>query len=473
MPTAGTWTPLTNSPGATLFNTVLLSDGTVLGWSAGQNCHRLTPDSTGSYINGTWSSAAPMNVLRSFHPTVVLRDGRVFVVGGENGSSYINSAEIYDPVADSWTNVASFPLTHFGDDPAILLPDGTVLCGYLFGPDTYIYDPVGNSWAATGTKLNSDPSDEETWVLLPDGSVLTYEIFTQGASTANAQRYVPGSASWVATGAVPVLLSTVADEIGPALLVPDGRVFFLGTKHTAFYDPGSNTWSAGADIPAGKGCDDAPAAALVNGNILYAADTPNATAPTLVYEYDPVADVHLDVTGTLSSTSLHLVAAQTTTMLALPSGQALFVGLGAGPYVYTPVGSPSSSWAPTITRIDNNGTDYTLHGTQLNGLSAGAAFGDDAEMDSNYPIITLTSGGGTVYFCRTHNWTVGVATGSTPVKTDFSLPAGLPAGTYSLSAIANGIASSPINFTAASSGLNFHGGAATPTACGHSPAWAQ
>ena len=36
-----------------------------------------------------------------------------------------------------------------------------------------------------------------------------------------------------------------------------------------------------------------------------------------------------------------------------------------------------------------------LTGTQLNGLSAGASYGDDAEMDTNYPIIELQKRHGT------------------------------------------------------------------------------
>src|SRR5262249_14720194 len=43
-------------------------------------------------------------------------------------------------------------------------------------------------------------------------------------------------------------------------------------------------------------------------------------------------------------------------------------------------------------------------------------------------------------------WFSRVATGSTPQTTQFTLPAGLPQGVYSLVVIANGIASSPVTF---------------------------
>jgi hypothetical protein len=88
-----------------------------------------------------------------------------------------------------------------------------------------------------GTKLRDDPSDEETWVKLADGSILDYEIFTQGSTTASAQRYVPSTNTWVDAGTVPVLLSSPAlgYELGPAFLLPDGRALFFGaTGHTAY-----------------------------------------------------------------------------------------------------------------------------------------------------------------------------------------------------------------------------------------------
>ncbi|NOU08308.1 MAG: M48 family metalloprotease, partial [Hyphomicrobiaceae bacterium] len=40
----------------------------------------------------------------------------------------------------------------------------------------------------------------------------------------------------------------------------------------------------------------------------------------------------------------------------------------------------------------------------------GAAYGDDWQMSTNYPLVRLTSGGGTVYYARTFNWSsTGVA----------------------------------------------------------------
>src|SRR3954464_10945288 len=63
--TPGTWTKTTNAPPSTVAHALLLTDGSVLVNSFFFSNHtdkwyRLVPDSTGSYINGTWLSAGSL-----------------------------------------------------------------------------------------------------------------------------------------------------------------------------------------------------------------------------------------------------------------------------------------------------------------------------------------------------------------------------------------------------------------------------
>jgi len=129
-------------------------------------------------------------------------------------------------------------------------------------------------------------------------------------------------------------------------------------------------------------------------------------------------------------------------MLVLPSGQVLYSNGSSTENIYTPDSGPNSAWAPTISNITNDsGTNtFTLTGTQLNGLSEGSAYGDDAQMASNYPIVQLTDQAGNISFARTFNWSsTGVATGGTTETVNFTVPGGL--GAYLVNVIANGIAS--------------------------------
>jgi hypothetical protein len=76
-------------------------------------------------------------------------------------------------------------------------------------------------------------------------------------------------------------------------------------------------------------------------------------------------------------------------------------------------------------------------------------YGDDAQMATNYPLVRITNTAtGNVVYCRTHNHsTMGVATGSTVVTTDFDIPATIGTGASTLEVVANGIPSNPVNVT--------------------------
>ena len=121
-------------------------------------------------------------------------------------------------------------------------------------------------------------------------------------------------------------------------------------------------------------------------------------------------------------------------LLVLPTGQVLYTNGYNYVEIYTPAGTPNSSWAPTITnspaQVDPGGTNYQLTGTQFNGLSQAVSYGDDYQAATNYPLVRITNNAtGHVFYARTHDHsTMAVATGSTPVSTEFDVPAGIEAG---------------------------------------------
>jgi hypothetical protein len=476
----GTWSFLPPDAPVSAENMLLLSDGTVMvhggGGNAGKDWAKLTPDANGSYFNGTWSSIASMSLERLFFTSDVLPDGRVFVLGGEYSgpnttNNDTNTGEIYDPVTNRWSTIANFPLAQFGDGPSEVLPDGRVLAGSIFGSQTPIYDPASDTWTTNNSLnlLNNDSSAEETWVKLPDGSILTYDI--QGNNPQAAQRFDSSQNKWVAAGQSPVQLganggANIVNELGPAHLLPDGRVFYLGASgQTAFYTQSTNSWTAGPAIPNNLVAADAPGAMLPNGDVLFAASpaitsdaqgNANFSGPTTFFEFNPTNNQYTNVTPDTTDQAFSTGGASFTySMQVLPTGQVLVSNDGSQLVLFTPDGSPNSSWQPTINSIRHDGGNtFTLRGTQLNGISEGANYGDDAEMASNYPIVQLSQPGPNVpllgpttivTYARTSNWSsTGVATGSAPESVDFTLPAGFAPGIYNLSVVANGIASKPV-----------------------------
>jgi hypothetical protein len=454
----GTWTPLTHTAPSSVDLMLLLSDGTVMVQRSGisSNWYRLTPDIHGSYVNGTWTTLAAMHDARLYFSSDVLPDGRVFVAGGEYGSAGIHSpnsetAEVYDPLANVWTSLPSSG-KDFYDSVSKVLPSGNVLVAPVYSGGTVIFNYKNNTWTNGPNFVRGTDQDEASWVRLPDDSILTIDPFGT-----NSERYIPSSNTWVNDGVVPVsLYDSFLFELGAAFLLPSGNAFFLGsTGHTALYTPtgttSPGTWTAGPNIPNGQGTPDAAAAMMVNGRILCAVSpTPTTNSfpsPTSFYEYDPVSNAFTQANAPAGGTTVNHPS-YWTAMLDLPDGTVLYSEFGSLLYVYHPDGSPLAAGKPTITTITPNvDGSYLLTGTLLNGISEGAAYGDDWQMNSNYPIVRLTDAAGNVYYARTFNWgSTSVMTGTTPETTEFRLPTGLVAGTYSLVVVANGNSSAPVSF---------------------------
>jgi hypothetical protein len=271
---------------------------------------------------------------------------------------------------------------------------------------------------------------------------------------------VPALNQWVADGNVPVPVYGYGAEIGAGFLLPNGKVFFIGgNTNTAIYTPGATvtsagSWVAGAPMVFGTselGAVDAPAAMMVNGKILCdLGPVGGFNGPCSFYEYDYTSDSFTPVTAPGGGSTYNSVP-YANSMLDLPDGTVLFIGgqNSQSLYIYTPDGTPLAAGQPAISGITKNSDgSYHLAGTKLNGISEGAAYGDDEQMDSNYPLVRMTnSASGNVYYARTYNWNcTGVQTGSRVVTTEFALPQNLPSGSYSLVAVANGIASLPQTF---------------------------
>jgi len=455
----GTVTPLLNAAPDGSGVMLLQTNGNVFMVGGGDNTsnsyYQLTPDSSGNYVAGKWTKLASAGTQRLFFGSTVLQNGDIMTMGGEysgpnNDSNFVNTGEIYHPATNTWTQTAPYPEPMFGDDTLVTLSNGTVLATYLGGPQNYIYTPTTNTWAPTGTKLDGDQSDEETFVKLPDGSELAYSIFASlNSGTGEAQRYIPSTGQWVKTGVVPVALSDTNDyEIGGAVLLPDGRVFQIGASgHTAYYTPSTNAWTAGPDLPNNLVQDDSPAVVLPNGKVLLAADKTGYNGPATIFEFDPTSNTYTDISAKFPS-GFNDGPAFVDRFLMLPSGQVLINNGGNDLVVYTPDSSALASNIPTIKSITPTNTgSFLLTGTLLNGTSEGASYGDDAQMSTDFPIVTFTSSTGQVSYGKTFGWDGSVAQGSKILSTNFTPPPNLVSGNYTVRVIANGASSLPYSLS--------------------------
>ena len=463
-PRAGSpWQALTHHPPFNPGAMIQLTDGTVLVQNQGPGNNgtnkwwRLKPSTTGSYVNGTWSQVAalPSSYAPLYFASALLPDGRVIVEGGEYNHGnlvWTNKGAIYDPVANAWTTVAhpaGSEWVRIGDGPSTVLPNGKFMLGASgFSGTTAeaILNAQNLTWHATGTG-KADGNGEEGWSLLPNGDMLAVDT----NNTPNTEIYSPATGSWTSAGSTPASLVDADGEVGPQLLRPDGSVFAAGaTGANAVYQTATGTWSAGPSFPVIGGAQydvaDGPAAVLPDGDVLVAASPGDYSPPTHVFDFSGST-----LTEVADPPNAATMASNDPYMMVLPTGQVLFSDRIGDLEVYNSAGSPQPGWLPTITTAPaalTAGSSYTLTGRQLNGLTQGAAYGDDYQDATNYPLVRITStASGTVTYARTSGMTKMTVAPGVSSSVTFAVPAGTPAGPGTLVVVANGLASAPVNVT--------------------------
>jgi hypothetical protein len=413
--------------------------------------------------------------------SAILPDGRMIVEGGEylgKKAAWTNKGAIYNPVTNTWASVAPPPgWTNIGDAASEVLPNGTFMLQQpcqtcLTDPEASIEDALLNAKTMTWTVIpatgKEDPNDEEGWTLEPSGQLLTVEVW----ALPQAQLFNPSTESWSFAGAMAAKGNPVNPfpvvELGPQNEMPGGNTFVVGggtstqeppTKCTtdaktqnALYHFTAGTagkWTAGPMIPAIGGKEyastDGPGATLPDGNVLFDVSACAYNTPTHFFVYHANSNSLARIPDTRNAPKDTSFA---TRMLDLPNGQVLFNDGRRLLEVYTAGGTPKASWRPSITSLSSSklaqGGTYTLSGKQLAGLDQGAAYGDDVQDNTNFPVVRITnSRTGVVTYARTSGWTSVSVQPGTSSSTRFTLPRGTPQGKSTLVVVANGIASRP------------------------------
>jgi N-acetylneuraminic acid mutarotase len=321
----------------------------------------VAPTAGAVLVDPAWAAVPSMSTTRTGPTSVLLPNGKAFVAGGmAEGGGCVHeqsSAEIYDPVANTWTvsnAVSSEPHTY---GYLVLLSTGKALLGGgLFcnteSANTELYDPVADkfspaapmpssgqpvtvllpppsnklivfgAWDPTGptaypTVQTYDPTTDmwsldapmlltrsgHTATLLPDGRILV----AGGASDTTAivnecELYDPVADKW--SLAAPM---ATAREFHAATLLDDGTVLvvggapsFAGTAtlaSTEIYHPATDTWTPGPSLPLSVSPN---AATLLNDGTVLVAGGFTATATASAERFDPVSFTWLDA-GSLPS----------------------------------------------------------------------------------------------------------------------------------------------------------------------------
>ncbi|MBC8643007.1 putative Ig domain-containing protein [Caballeronia sp. EK] len=260
-PIAGTWSPTGSMKQARDFFTAsVLTVGPNAGKvlvAGGAGNGDLDSAELYDSATGTWSKTGSMNQMRAAHAATVLSTGpnagKVLVAGGYT-DGYLNSAELYDPVAGTWSPTGSMGLGRYlftateltvGPNAGKVLVAGGSTNGYRNSAE--LYDPTTGTWSPTGS-MNEARAGHTATVLTTGpnaGKVLVAGGSTNGYRN-SAELYDPVAGTWSPTGSMSLgryLFTATELTTGPnagKVLVAGGAA---GGSSAELYDPVGGSWS--------------------------------------------------------------------------------------------------------------------------------------------------------------------------------------------------------------------------------------
>ena len=342
---------------------------------------------------GTFTPTGNMTTLLYLPTATLLNDGRVLIVGSQDGGCTENTADLYDPATGTFSKTGG-TATHQVGGRAILLDDGRVLVAGGTSSDCRghyplpvatpeVYDPTTGTFIPTGpfatAGINSyylAGPDVSAVSLLPDGRVLI-------AAELNSELYNPVTGTFSQTSPMTTICGFGPERPGhisgrTGTLLASGKVLLTGGEHEdcgrfptiELYDPLDEKFhSAGAmSTPRANHS----ATLLPDGTVFIAGgDTANCfggpcygnPATASVESYDPL-------TGRLSLLHDMMTNRAGHTATVLMDGTVLIVGgYGYGPFgsvgrtafssaeIYTP---PVLLPTPVVTELQFDRSSVTV-----------------------------------------------------------------------------------------------------------------
>jgi hypothetical protein len=272
-----------------------------------------------------FSATGRLNADRGGHLATVLANGQVLITGGANPNTVpatqLVTAEIYDPVAGTFSATGSLP-AGFIVVTATRLLDGRVLV-ISATQAAQLYDPATGTFTATGSTIKQRYSPTAT--LLQDGKVLLIGGVLGVGPDKTAELYDPASGTFRYTAGLESRNQSIHRSV--SVLLNSGAVLNCGgydgsngpstTSACELYDPATETFrNTGTMVVARIG---PKATLLADGRVLIAGGLRNNFAMAGPEIYDPATEVST-TTGVLPSTSI-------CSLNILPDGQVLLAGL--------------------------------------------------------------------------------------------------------------------------------------------------
>ncbi|MFC0532449.1 S8 family serine peptidase [Phytohabitans kaempferiae] len=234
-----------------------------------------------------WTDIAdyPANVMDN---RVVSLDGKIYSIGGGNGSASTAKNFVYDPVAQTWAPIADLPGARNAMTVGVIGGKIIATGGWgSAGPDgtTWSYDPAANSW--------SEKADNPVPRSAAGQGVVDGKLYAVGGCTTSGctpmsndvVRYDPGSDTWETLPDYPKSVAFAScGGIGGILYCTGGNDGSVAQRSSYAFDPGSGSWTAVADAPVDNW---ASSFAVANGRLLVVGGSQGGVISNAGFAYDP------------------------------------------------------------------------------------------------------------------------------------------------------------------------------------------
>jgi N-acetylneuraminic acid mutarotase len=205
--------------------------------------------SDGQTVGGEWQSLASMPSDRQELASAAL-NGKIYVIGGLDADSFpTNTVDVYNPATNSWASAAPNPTVADHNNAAVAA--GKL---YSFGGGanrTFVYDPINDSWSEVASMHFTHGRTAAV-------GVINDKIYVAGGKGAGmTQRevevYDPVANTWSNLASMNVPRNhTAGGVINGKLYVVGGRGSNAAPTALEVYNPQSNTWQTLASMPTGR-----------------------------------------------------------------------------------------------------------------------------------------------------------------------------------------------------------------------------
>ncbi len=282
-----------------------------------------TPSSPLPNVVGTCSASGSLAQSRYGHTATVLSNGKVLVAGGYSGTTYLNSAELYDPATGTWVATGALSQPRYQASVS-LLPNGKVLVAgghnnSVYTATTDLYDPATGTFSP-GPAMPA-PRAYHLAQTQADGKV---RVISGSGNGRNAEVFDPATNAFAAVGAMSRghQNTTLTRLVNGKVLLAGG---YDGSVHTVaeLSNPATQTFTTVGSLSVAH--QGAAFVALPNGKALVAGDEASSgdgdVTFTLAESFDPA-------TGAFTTVAPMATGRSFGSGVLLPSGKVLVGGGG-------------------------------------------------------------------------------------------------------------------------------------------------